>query len=632
MPPADSRNPDGPTAPQSALRRAGASLREHRTFFAAALICLITFVAVLTQGTGDIFADEYFCDFYDFQAKSLLEGRLDVPHEAIAFEAFVRDGKYYGYFGLTPALLRVPLVLLHVPGGHSSRALILAYFAAALVAAYLIFLTARRAFGPHANPPRALPVLVYVLSCGLGSTLFFLSSRAYIYHEAILCGAAFALWSAWGSLRWLAEGRRAWIGALACGILSIHARPPTGLFALGVLGAAAGIQMILSYRAANGTAGRFARLWRPGAVGIAAALGIASFNGVSYLKFRTFEGCPLRMNVQYSAPRLAKIDGRQFHLSNIPFNADVYLLRPHVAVSKYFPYLELAKPDPAESPRAKFDLAEPTLGFPYAMPSLFVGAVLSLIAVRHRPARALLATVWLGGLPMILAMLAAVAVSHRYTADFCPFFISAAACGIASIETFSARGRRLAERGLAALTALAIVVTLNLTLEHQGERIWGVPDRARQNYADLRRRVDTFFGVSEPMGYDHRHLAIWDVDVKTLAWSADVMSRNPARVNEAVIIFQRLTTIAPYHLIIRGRLGDILLNLGRPAEALEHYAVVVRFDPNDPIARHNLGVTLSALGRNDEAVRAFEAALRLKPDQAASRTALQQLGRLPPDK
>ena len=106
-----------------------------------------------------------------------------------------------------------------------------------LVAAYVLLCHLTRVTcGPPAWPSR-WAVALFAFAVGMGSTLFFLGARAYIYHEAILCGAAFALWSAYFSLRWLdAPARRGWWpGALVCGVAAVHARPPAGLFALAVL-------------------------------------------------------------------------------------------------------------------------------------------------------------------------------------------------------------------------------------------------------------------------------------------------------------------------------------------------------------------------------------------------------------
>ncbi|HWE92741.1 MAG TPA: hypothetical protein VG269_02100, partial [Tepidisphaeraceae bacterium] len=63
----------------------------------------------VTQGDWRFFEAESFGDYYDGLATSMLHRRLDVPPDAIGGEAFIFEGRYYGYFGPTPALFRMPL-------------------------------------------------------------------------------------------------------------------------------------------------------------------------------------------------------------------------------------------------------------------------------------------------------------------------------------------------------------------------------------------------------------------------------------------------------------------------------------------------------------------------------------------
>ncbi len=223
--------------------------RQHRWFIATLGLCALCYAAVSTGGTFHIFYPETFGNFYDFQAASLLRGRLDVSPAALPGEYFLVNGKYYGYFGLTPALLRIPFSLLRGSFGQLSRSFMLAYYVASLLAAYLILRWMRaRARGDHA-PPSAWAVVVFTAGSGLGTTLLFLSSRAFVYHEAILCGVAFTLWGVYFTLRYSAEPERGWwIGALVCGTLAVHARPPLGLFALSLTGCTAFAQLLAAWR------------------------------------------------------------------------------------------------------------------------------------------------------------------------------------------------------------------------------------------------------------------------------------------------------------------------------------------------------------------------------------------------
>lgn len=485
-------------------------LRPHRAFLATAAVCTLAFAALLTHGTFRLIAPEAFTNFYDFQALSLLQGRLDVPEGSLQGEAFIFDGKVYGYFGLTPALLRLPFVIFGLAFGELSRAALLVYYAATLVGAYLLLLHATRllresrhssagatADRPTQPQPATWQTVLFTLHVGLGSTVFFLGSRAYIYHEAILCGIVFALFSSVCSLCYLqAPASRWWLGALVLGLLSVHARPPTGLFALTVLGCTAASHLFRLSIAQSPRLSLSTAPFRPLAIGALSILGVLSFNALSYAKFRTIEGCPLRLNVQYSPARLAKIDSKQFHLGNIPYGVSAYLLRPTFEFSRHFPWIYLGPfIPPAEFPSAKMDLPDRTAALPYGMTGLFALATAGCAwACRRNPAaRAPVLVLWASSIPLSLAMFAAIATAERYTGDWVPFLVCAAAFGLAA-PVWS----RLATTALALATLWSCLLTPAMALHYQGDTVWGVPDSVKQNYRDLRTRIDRVFLASPP--------------------------------------------------------------------------------------------------------------------------------------
>jgi tetratricopeptide (TPR) repeat protein len=87
----------------------------------------------------------------------------------------------------------------------------------------------------------------------------------------------------------------------------------------------------------------------------------------------------------------------------------------------------------------------------------------------------------------------------------------------------------------------------------------------------------------------------------------------------------------PDHFLGWKALGNVLLMLGRPVDALEPLANAAKLAPNDAQAHHNLGSALLELGRFAEAEASYRQALALKPDyvQAHSNLAivLTNLGR-----
>jgi hypothetical protein len=477
----------------------GRATSQHRWFVGTTMVSALVFAWMITQGSFRFFEAEPFASFYDYQLSAFLQGQLNVPEEALGGEAFIFGGKIYGYFGPTPALLRLPFALLGFAFGELSRACMLAYFVAGLTGCYLLLRQAVRLAGGGA--PSDWATVVLVGNAGLGSSLFFLGSRAYIYHEAILCGAMLALFSCYFALRHLdaptaAQGENAaprwWLWALGFGVLSLHARPPTGLFALTVLGCVSVAHLARELRARS-TRGIYRHL----GIGALCIAGVLTFNGMSYLKFETFEGAPLRLSRPYDAERLAKIEGKSFHAANLPYGFYTYLVRPNLRVEKTFPWVFLVASTPGRHfPQAKIDLPDPTLALPFGMPVLFLlttaGCVTAVLGVPTL--RSAVMVVWLAVVPMGLALFAAVAAAQRYTGDFVPFLVCGAVLGLAALDRATGRRRAGLRFLIGGVTVCALWVTFALTLHHQREMVWGVPESARQDYQALRHHIDHFFG------------------------------------------------------------------------------------------------------------------------------------------
>jgi hypothetical protein len=235
---------------------------------------------------------------------------------------------------------------------------------------------------------------------------------------------------------------------------------------------------------------------RPLLIGALSVLGVLSFNALSYAKFRTIEGCPLRLNVQYTAKRLAHIDGKQFHLSNLRYGLDTYLLRPRVELSPNFPWLYQARRlDPNTYPGAKIDLPDRTLALPIGMAGLFLLATAGCawLAWRDPAARPLVAVLWLSFVPLTLAMCAAIATAERYTGDFVPFVICAGAVGFAGLHR-----RPVFTALFVAATLWSCALHVAVGFHYQGKLVWGVEDGVPERYQKLRTHIDTFFHVSSP--------------------------------------------------------------------------------------------------------------------------------------
>ena len=477
----------------SVIEGAARGIRAHLWFAVAAVAFAGIFAYFVTGGDFDFDYPDSFGTFFDYQGASLLRGRLDVPLQAVGSEAFVYHGKTYGYFGPTPALMRLPFAVLNLAFGKLSRTLMLLDYLGCLVFAYLILrLAVRMLRGAEAVPSRG-SVLLLVANAGIGSTLLFVSSRAYIYHEAILAASAFALACCYFTLRLLeAPDRRSWLPAWVCGVLAVQARPSPGLFALAFLGFGALCLLVRAIRIHDSPESARRLAGRSILAGSFCCLGVLSFNFVTYLKFGSFESLPLRYNVQFSAERLARFDGKNFHLSNIGVNTDGYVFGTHFVFRRSFPYFYALAPRMADHPGARIDAIENTVAIPFAMPGLLVMAVAgsALAFVRAPRLRSSLAVTWAAVVPLCLALFTAVAMSHRYTADFCPFLIVASSLGLAAFDRAVPAILRAA---VWLLTLWSVFATLALTFEYQGEVVWGVPPETTAHFQRLRASFDSFF-------------------------------------------------------------------------------------------------------------------------------------------
>jgi hypothetical protein len=98
---------------------------------------------------------------------------------------------------------------------------------------------------------------------------------------------------------------------------------------------------------------------------------------------------------------------------------------------------------------------------------------------------------WAAAVPMTLALLAAVAVAQRYTGDFCPFLIVAAAFGSAALAEVRRLLRAVLGGFLGCATLWSVIFTVAVSLHYQGATVWGVPDDARARYKRLQQRIDS---------------------------------------------------------------------------------------------------------------------------------------------
>ncbi len=158
----------------------------------AFVIPALAWVAIITQGSFNLFGPAYGWQAYNHLALALVDGRLDIPAEAIGAEGLYVDGKVHLYYGLVPALLRLPLMpfldLRQVP---VSNLIVWGMLVAGQVALQLAVLRIWRATGRDAPIDKVLVVVVSII-LWFGSGSFLLVQNANLYHHPYAAAAMLA--------------------------------------------------------------------------------------------------------------------------------------------------------------------------------------------------------------------------------------------------------------------------------------------------------------------------------------------------------------------------------------------------------------------------------------------------------
>ena len=486
---------------------------EHVHVLPAYLVVTIVFGWFVTYGTWRFFERESFGTFYDAQAKSLLEGRLDVAPVAISGEAFVRDGKSYGYFGIAPALLRLPLNLL-LPGmeGKWSRTFMTAACVLNLVYGYLLFGMIGRLLGFPLSQVRLFVRSLFILLIGLGSTNVFLAGRSFVYHEAIIWGATFALIFYYYIVRYMERPKMlTLVAACAFFFLSVFSRPSVGagtflvctllFLSLVLFHVARKTDRPLYKTIADKISGALGmtRTPIPGihAICLGAFLfcALSLYSGINYAKFATLVSRPLRLSVQYNPKRLEKLgEGKSIYFNSVRANLLNYFGR-NLRLRNSFPWISMRR-DATVFQETKMDRVEPFSSIPASMPALSVLSLAGLYALLVPPSPNLkkLRLPAIGALSGGSSILLHFAISERYLHDYYPFLVLAGAVGLHWILLLRPISSKVLLLFIVLpLTILSIVTNFAFALTYQREIIFGVAAAKRVEFRVLRSKIDGLF-------------------------------------------------------------------------------------------------------------------------------------------
>jgi len=474
--------------------------RDHAYILPSLFLSLIVCAWFVTWGDWKFFEPEDFCGFYDAQARSLMERRLDVPAAAIGDEAFTFQGKTYGYFGIGPALLRIPLVLVSAKmDGLWSRMMMMIACAINLICIYRIMRLICRDKAVSRSSQRLLHSL-FMLCAGIGSTNVFLLGRSFTYHEAIMWGGTFALLFTWALIKYFSgPGYGSLALASLFAFMSFQCRPTVGA---GALLAMCVLCTILIWRTvANPRTGQALLAFGPIAKPLphalitilAVLLILGTYFSVNYARFRTFEAIPLQYyNFYQQIPdRMHRTGGKQIHLENIPTGLAAYFGPNGITFDRNFPWVRM----PRETSRVgspSIDVVESFSSVPVSMSALLLLAVAGCMPLVSS-SREMIRRVRLPALTLLIGggiVLTTVGITERYLHDFYPALILCAAVGLSRIEVENRLWGRATV--IAALTTISIYINCSFSFVHQ-RTTSGAPLAKR---VEFRRIQHTFYQLT----------------------------------------------------------------------------------------------------------------------------------------
>jgi tetratricopeptide (TPR) repeat protein len=500
-------------------------------------------------------------------------------------------GKFYLYFGVTPALL-----LFWPWAALTGR--YLPHWAAAAIFCSIGFLAGAgllRALGRRYFPElSAWAAAAGALALGLAASAPILLQRAEVYEVSISCSYALtmlALGAIWLALhRPAAQGRWLAAASLAFG-LAVGARPPVLFSAVILL-----LPVAAAWPAAGQWPARLRLLLAAAGPLLLCGLGLAAYN---YLRF----GSPREFGQNYQLSGTQQDTAQHFSLRYLWFDFRIYFLEPmrwHAA----FPFVRNIVPPPLPPGEGIVEVPFSPFGILTNIPLVWLALAAPWAAADHRPLR------WFLSAAALLFLIPATVIClffgtcSRYELEFLPALVLLAVAGIFGLERKYARrlaGRR-AVRGLW-IALLVFSVAFNLfagceryALEHDYfghslSSLGQIPEAVTELRAALR--------MDPGDGDAHEDLGI-------------ALARSD-QVPEAVAEFRAALRAEPGRADAHDNLGNGLVQLGQNPDAIAEFREALRLRPRSAATHYNLAIALQRAGRPAEAADELREAIRLDP-------------------
>ena len=459
--------------------------------------CSALYLAVATRVTGGLgrtqFDNRAYADFFDIQAEALLSGHLALPVNSIGAEAFVVDGREQMYFGLFPAVLRLPITV--ATDAFSGQLTVVSSLFAWLLFVLSAWALADRAIhhllqGRYTTARRRL-MPVWKVGIALGTPLMMLAGPVWVFSEAILWGVASCTWVQYRlfcELEMSSARNQSVLGAAL--LLAVLNRPTLGLGCLLIVGAVL-----------------LVRIWRQRSAGPAeyrvagysmAALGLLVVPNM--IRFGRPFGPPMELQVlsqvDEQRKKMLEYAGGDFvDPRYLPTNLLTYLRPDGITLSEQFPFFDAPHQLPHVFGGAVYDITYRTPSLPASTPFLFglavLGIVLSIASMRHQPATRWLLLASGAGLPAAATLMVWGFIAPRYLADFVATLLPLSIVGLAGIIGIIGRCGNGARRWLLALGVLVVgwSVTANISMALSSSYLTG-PDGGVGELVKLQQRSD----------------------------------------------------------------------------------------------------------------------------------------------
>ncbi len=335
----DPENPDSAGAVRSVTTPPKSLRLLDRLLLGDVLASWLVFYYVITHGTWDPLFEQpqHSSRFFFAQARSITAGKLSVPPSQLLNECFVHAHKCYGYFGITPSLVRIPFLPLL---DHFHRSFTPIFLASALTLAAGSMIATLRHLLSDVSLSRTTTIMVAMIGLGLGpASVLMFEAQPAVYQEAIAWAVGLISLSIYCFVRWWETQRQPWsVLILVSLVLAANARPTAVPFAL-VVGVGMGYRV---WSSPTRTGPRKGLLLSTAVV----VLPLLTCAGVFYLKFGQVDPSLLlhqQIGGKHPSPvwvAIRTIDHDHFYrLQFLPTTLIAYLRPDAIAFSRAFPWV-----------------------------------------------------------------------------------------------------------------------------------------------------------------------------------------------------------------------------------------------------------------------------------------------------